>query len=159
METVHESVTVRLKTYFLCYNENGGKFVKQNVSELENNIYFWQKLDTLLLSGKLVIDREKGKPHPEYPNMIYPVSYGYLQDTLSSDQEPVDAFKGSLRAGSVGAIAVTADILKKDVEIKLLIGCTEEETIEIMKMLNSTEFRKAILIRRGNGAPFWAESE
>ncbi len=133
--------------------------MKQNVNELENNIYFWQKLDTLLLSGKLVIDRPKDSAHPDYPNMIYPVDYGYLKDTLSSDQEPIDAFRGSKRTNQVTQIAVAADILKKDCEVKLLIGCTEEETIEVMKMLNGTEFRKAILVRRGTNSPFWAESE
>lgn len=133
--------------------------MKQNVKELENNIYFWQKLDTLMLSGKLVIERPKDSAHPNYPEMIYPVDYGYLKDTLSSDQEPIDAFKGSLRTNQVNQIAVAADILKKDLEVKLLIGCTDEETLAIMQMLNGTEFRKAILIRRANSAPAWAESE
>ncbi len=133
--------------------------MKQNVKELENNIYFWQKLDTLMLSGKLVIERPKDSAHPNYPEMIYPVDYGYLKDTLSSDQEPIDAFKGSLRTNQVNQITVAADILKKDLEVKLLIGCTDEETLAIMQMLNGTEFRKAILIRRANSAPAWAESE
>ncbi|WP_420537277.1 inorganic diphosphatase [Ileibacterium valens] len=133
--------------------------MKQTVKELENNIYFWQKLDTLMLSGKLVIDRPKNSAHPDYPNMIYPVDYGYLKDTLSSDQEPIDAFKGTIRTNQVTQIAVAADILKKDCEVKLLIGCTEEETLDVMKMLNGTEFRKAILIRRGNSAPSYAESD
>lgn len=48
--------------------------MKQTVKELENNIYFWQKLDTLMLSGKLVIDRPKNSAHPDYPNMIYPLT-------------------------------------------------------------------------------------
>lgn len=133
--------------------------MKQNVKELENNIYFWQKLDTLMLSGKLVIERPKDSAHPNYPEMIYPVDYGYLKDTLSSDQEPIDAFKGSLRTNQVNQITVAADILKKDLEVKLLIGCTDEETLAIMQMLNGTEFRKAILIRRAKSAPAWAESE
>ncbi|MEY8380091.1 Inorganic pyrophosphatase [Erysipelotrichaceae bacterium NYU-BL-E8] len=112
-----------------------------------------------MLSGKLVIDRPKNSAHPDYPNMIYPVDYGYLKDTLSSDQEPIDAFKGTIRTNQVTQIAVAADILKKDCEVKLLIGCTEEETLDVMKMLNGTEFRKAILIRRGNSAPSYAESD
>lgn len=133
--------------------------MKNHCNELENNIYFWQKLDTLLLSSTLVIERPKGVAHPKFPNMVYPVDYGYLKDTFSSDHMAIDAFQGSIHTMQVQAIAVAADILKKDCEIKLLIGCTPEETEEIMQVLNSTENQKAILVRRGNSAPSWAESE
>ena len=44
--------------------------------ELENNAYFWQKLDTLVLSSTMVIDHKKNTSHPNYPNLIYPVDYG-----------------------------------------------------------------------------------
>ena len=37
---------------------------------------------------------------------------------------------------------------KRDSEIKILVGCTEEEKLEIYKTHNETEYMKGILIRR-----------
>lgn len=125
----------------------------------ENNAFFWQKLDTLYLSSKLVVDRPKGTCHYKFSNLVYPVDYGYLNDTSSTEQAPIDVFKGSEKTSLVQSVAVCADILKKDCEVKLLIGCTQEEELEILEFLNQTEFQKAVLIRRGNEVPEWASNE
>lgn len=129
------------------------------MQELENNAYFWQKLDTLMLSSTCTIDRPKGTTHFKYSNLVYPVDYGFLSDTTGSDQEPIDLFKGSVSTFSVDAIAVSADILKKDCEVKLLVGCTEDEIMSILSFLNQTEFQKAILVRRGNDTPIWSSND
>ncbi|TGY65760.1 Inorganic pyrophosphatase [Dubosiella muris] len=126
---------------------------------LENNVYFWQKLDTLLLSCTCTIDRPKGSTHFKYSNLVYPVDYGFLADSVGSDQSPIDLFKGSGKANRVEAIAISADILKKDCEVKLLVGCTEQETEKILQFLNQTQFQKAILVRRGKEMPSWATSD
>lgn len=125
----------------------------------ENNAFFWQKLDTLLLSSKLVVDRPRNSSHYKYSNLVYPVDYGYLNDTMSSDQSPIDVFRGSEKSNLVQAIAVSADILKKDCEVKLLVGCSEEEIHDILEFLNQTEFQKAVLLRRGNEVPEWAQND
>ena len=91
--------------------------------------------------------------------MVYPVDYGYLNDTMSSDQSPIDVFRGSEKSSLVQAIAVSADILKKDCEVKLLVGCSEEEIHDILEFLNQTEFQKAVLLRRGNEVPEWAQND
>ena len=62
------------------------------MSSFENNAFFWQKLDTLYFSSKLVIDRPKFTCHYKYSNLIYPVDYGYLHDTTGNDQVPIDVF-------------------------------------------------------------------
>lgn len=129
------------------------------MNTLENNAFFWQKLDTLFFSSKLVVDRPRYTVHYKYSNLVYPVDYGYLSDTTGSDQAPVDVFKGSQKTNQVGAIVVSADILKKDCEVKLLIGCSEEEEHEVLEFLNQTEFQKAILIHRGNEVPEWAQND
>lgn len=129
------------------------------MNTLENNAFFWQKLDTLFLSSKLVVDRPRNTTHYKYSNLVYPVDYGYLTDTTGSDQAPVDVFKGSVKSNLVGAIVISADILKKDCEVKLLIGCSEEEEKEVLVFLNQTEFQKAILVRRGNEVPEWAQND
>ena len=125
----------------------------------ENNAFFWQKLDTLYLSSQLVIDRPKNTCHYKYSNLVYPVDYGYLSDSTGSDQSPIDVFKGSVKSTKVGAIVVTADILKKDCEAKLLIGCTDEEIENILIFLNQTEFQKAVLLQRVDEMPDWASDD
>ena len=129
------------------------------MSAYENNAFFWQKLDTLYLSSKLVVDRPRNTCHYKYSNLIYPVDYGYLCDTTGSDQAHIDVFKGSEKSNLVQSVVVSADILKKDCEVKLLIGCSEEEELEILEFLNQTEFQKAVLIRRGSEVPYWASND
>ena len=126
------------------------------MKEFENNAYFWQKLDTMYLSSDLVIDRPKGTSHPLYSNLVYPVDYGYLKDILGD--EHISCYKGSKHETSVNAMVVCADILNKDIEVKLLVGCTDEEEEDILGFLNQTDFQKSVIIRRGNGIPDWANS-
>lgn len=106
-----------------------------------------------------MIDRPKGSTHFKYSNLVYPVDYGFLADSVGSDQSPIDLFKGSIKSNRVEAIAISADILKKDCEVKLLVGCTEQETNLILQFLNQTQFQKAILVRRGSEMPGWASSD
>ena len=124
--------------------------------ELENNAYFWQKLDTLYLSGDLIIDRPKGTSHPFYSNLIYPVDYGHLKDI--QDSQHIACYKGSSGDTTINALVVCADILNKDIEVKLLVGCSEKEEYDILSFLNQTDFQKSIIIRRGSAIPDWASS-
>ncbi len=127
--------------------------------ELENNVYFWQKLDTLVLSGEVIIDRKKNSAHPAYPNLVYPVDYGYINDTRSQDGEGVDCFVGSGKKEEAQAVIVAVDILKKDIEIKIILGCTSSEEEAILRFMNQTDFQKTIVVRRGNEIPAWSESD
>lgn len=126
--------------------------------ELENNAYFWQKIDMLLLSSDTVIDRKKNTTHPTYNNLVYPVDYGYLRDTMADSQEHISVYVGSKFNDMVEAIIVCADILKKDIEVKLVVGCTDEEENAILEFLNQTDFQKSIIIRRGHDIPKWANT-
>lgn len=125
------------------------------MEQLENNIFFWQNLDTLYLSSACKIDRPKGTHHYKYANLVYPVDYGFLSDTMDSGQPPIDVYRGSRKTSQVDALVVSADILRKDCKAKLLIGCTEKEVQDILTFLNQTEFQKAILVRRGTNIPDW----
>lgn len=45
--------------------------------------------------GKMVdikIDRPLGSAHPEYPDLIYPVNYGYIPNVLGGDGEELDVY-------------------------------------------------------------------
>ena len=125
--------------------------------EFENNAYFWQKLDTLCMSSGIKIDRPKDSVHPLYSNLVYPVNYGYL-DSEESAELRIDVFKGDARSLKVQAVVVCADILKKDVDVKLIVGCSPEEENRILQFLNQTDFQKTVIIRRGKSIPDWAVS-
>ena len=109
---------------------------------------FWVALDALVASGKIIIDRPKGSAHPKFPSLIYEVDYGYIENTSSMDGEGIDVWRGSLPTDEVCAIVCTVDLLKRDSEIKLLVGCTEEEMDIIYQFHNQTALMKGILIRR-----------
>lgn len=109
---------------------------------------FWQALDVLVAQSEIVIDRPKGSAHPRYPHMIYPLDYGYLANTESMDGGGIDVWLGSDEARTIDAIVCTVDLIKRDSEIKLLIGCTEEEKQIILAQHNNSEFMKGILIHR-----------
>lgn len=112
-----------------------------------NNDDFWDALEELVNSSEIVIDRPKGTAHPKYPDFIYQVDYGYMQDTSSMDGAGIDVWVGS-GDKKIDAIMCTVDLMKKDSEIKILIGCTEEEKAIIYKTHNETSFMKGVLIRR-----------
>lgn len=126
------------------------------MNTIENNAFFWQKLDTLLLASNFELKNEAGSKHPHYNNLIYPVNYGTLLDTLSPDQQGIAMYKGSISSHHVNAVVIAADILNKDVEIKFLVGCTALEEESILRFLNQTDFQKTVLIRRTDDVPSWA---
>lgn len=132
---------------FLEFLNNDIKF---NYGVNDMNQYdeaFWKALDELVDNSEIVIDRPKGTSHPKYKNFIYKVDYGYLKDTFSMDGSGIDIWVGSAEK-KVDAIVCTIDLLKKDSEIKILIGCTEEEKAIIYEVHNETQFMKGILVRR-----------
>ena len=76
---------------------------------------------------RFVIDRPRGSPHPEFPDLIYEVDYGYIPDTRSGDGEELDAYifgpSGACRDGQgfcVGAI------LREDNDDKLIVIAKNE---------------------------------
>lgn len=112
---------------------------------MQNNSNFWQALDRLVAESAIVIDRPKGSAHPRFPDFIYRVDYGYLKGTASMDGAGIDVWVGSGEK-TVDAIMCIVDLMKRDSEIKILIGCTEEEKAIIYETHNETEFMKGILI-------------
>ena len=98
-------------------------------------------------NADIVIDRPKGTTHPRFPNFVYKVDYGYLKETTSMDGAGIDVWVGT-GGKKIDAIMCIVDLMKKDSEIKILIGCTEEEKQIIYQTYNETEYMKGILIRR-----------
>ena len=88
---------------------------------------FWDELTKLAKTNKIVIDRPKGAPHPRYPELIYPLDYGYLEGTTAGDGDGIDVWFGSFESKTLTGILCTFDKIKRDAEIKLLIGCTKDD--------------------------------
>lgn len=89
---------------------------------------FWQALDDLIDTCQVVIERPKGSAHPRFPDMIYPLDYGYLDGTIAGDGDGIDVWVGSesdlYRAT---AVICTVDRGKRDAEIKVLLNCSLDE--------------------------------
>ncbi|HMB22037.1 MAG: inorganic pyrophosphatase [Chloroflexota bacterium] len=102
-------------------------------------------MSELLVTNNVIIDRPKGSTHPRYPEVIYPLDYGYLENTTASDGGGIDVWLGSLNttmnridAQTLTGILCTFDTLKRDAEIKLLLGCTQED-IQIIRSFHQSK--------------------
>ncbi len=108
---------------------------------------FWQALDELVSSSEIVIDRPKGSAHPKYPDFIYRLDYGYLSNTSSMDGGGIDVWVGTGKK-QVNAVICIVDLLKRDSEIKILIGCNDAEIEIVYQTHNESEYMKGILVKR-----------
>ena len=108
---------------------------------------FWEYLDRMVATSRLVIDRPKGSPHPGFPSNAYPLDYGYLEGTTTTDGGELDFWCGTLPEKNLDALLITVDLLKRDVEIKLLLGCTPSEQQAILDFHNDGLMRAVKMIR------------
>ena len=95
---------------------------------------FWRSMTQLLTTNGVIIDRPRGTSHPHYPAIVYPLDYGFLENTTSSDGGGIDVWLGSLNTltnesfpKTLTGILCTFDTLKRDAEIKLLVGCSGDD--------------------------------
>ena len=88
---------------------------------------FWKQISQLITSNRIIIDRPKHSVHPRYPEITYPLDYGYLENTTASDGGGIDVWLGSLEQRTLTGILCTFDTIKRDMEIKLLIACHAQD--------------------------------
>ncbi len=129
------------------------------MTNYENNAFFWQKVDSLYLSGSRRLIKKKGEQHDTYKNLVYPLDYARIEDMKSVSGHGVAVYLGSDNRNKVSGLIVAADILEKELDVKVLAGCTDEEIEDVLRYLNQTEFQKTILIKRGNEVPDWAQGD
>ena len=110
---------------------------------------FFKMFDQMVNACKIIIDRPRGTAHPRYPDFIYPVDYGYLEGTASMDGGGIDVWLGESGDRTLDAILVTVDAHKKDSEVKLLLGCSEEEQDSIYQAMNEKGMRGMLIVRDG----------
>ena len=124
------------------------------MSDFENNAYFWQKVDAAYMSGDYKCIYKKGSRHPHYPELIFPCDYGHVN--IDGDNEvALKVFKGSERE-KVNSLVVCANLLEKDLSTIVLVGVSNDEEEAILSFLNSNDFQKTIIVRRGKDIPQWA---
>jgi inorganic pyrophosphatase len=126
-----------------------GRAVKDRPSKDRPNMSarpFWAKMASLVSGASVVIDRPKGSAHPRYPELIYPLDYGYLTGTHSGDGKGIDVWIGSLRNHAITGVVCTIDLEKRDTEIKILLGCSRAEQHRMLSFHNGGN-AGAILVR------------
>lgn len=103
---------------------------------MEERLKFKHSLGALIADSEIVIDRKKGSAHPRYPDYVYPLDYGYIEGTKSQDGGGIDVWVGSGDQKIISGILVIFDPVKKDSEIKVLVGCNDEESETALKCSN-----------------------
>lgn len=80
----------------------------------------------------IVVDRPLGSAHPQYPDIVYTVNYGYVPGTVAPDGEPVDTYvlgaESPLERCRARVIAIVRR--RDDVEDKLVVALSGEWNAE-----------------------------
>ena len=95
----------------------------------------WDAWETVIRANGITIDRARHSVHPVHRSIIYPVHYGFVRDTVSSDGEGIDVFVGTADSGLV-AVIWTTDHRKGDRECKFILDCTPEEVYLVNGFIN-----------------------
>jgi inorganic pyrophosphatase len=107
---------------------------------------YWESLDKLVSESQVVVDRPANTSHPKFPDIVYPYDYGYLEGTSGGDGEGIDVWlKGNSKF--VAGVIATVDLFKKDAEVKLLIGFSEDEMLELEQFHNVNSQSAKLVVR------------
>jgi inorganic pyrophosphatase len=127
-------------------------------ADLAATHFDWTGWERLILENGLTIDRPYRSHHPAFPDIIYPLDYGYINDTTSGDGDEVDVFVGSAKNGLVGLL-LTTDHRRGDHEMKLLYGCTPEEIYLAHGFMNfDRRLMEGVLVLRLPMRDLWRET-
>ena len=91
----------------------------------------------------VTVDRPMHSHHPDYPDLVYPINYGYIEGVPAADGEDQDAyilgvdFPLKSFTGRVKAVIHRRD----DVEDKLVVAPDELELTE-QKIIDATAFKE-----------------
>lgn len=95
----------------------------------------WSQWEGLIRLKGITIERAAGTPHPDHPDIIYPIDYGYVNGTHTVDGAEMDVFRGTADNGLVAAI-FTEDARKGDLEAKLIVDCSPAEIYLVNGFIN-----------------------
>jgi len=114
------------------------------------NPEFWIFLDRLVTDSRIVIDRPRGSVHPRCPELVYPLDYGYLEDTRAGDGAGIDIWVGTDPARTIVGILCSIDLYKRDAELKLLLSCSRAEIETILSHTNTGLMQAELILRPNN---------
>ena len=109
---------------------------------------YWNALEKLISENGITIDRKKGTKHPRYPDLIYSVNYGYINNSKSMDNNEIDIFEGEDKKRKVNGIFCTIDLLKQDSETKVVYACNSLEIENIQMQFDNSKYMKSIYVSR-----------
>ena len=100
--------------------------------------------------GKIVtvtVDRPIGSCHPEYPDMIYPINYGYVKGIMAPDGEEQDAYIIGIDDPVVEFCGRVIAIIQRldDVESKLVVA-PDGMTFTENEIIAKTHFQEKYFI-------------
>ena len=95
----------------------------------------WEAMEEAIARQGITLDRPKHSRHPHFPEIVYPIDYGYVNGVPGADGEELDVFVGTAATGLVG-VCTTRDFRKGDTEQKLLYNCTAGEVYLVHGFLN-----------------------
>ncbi|MFA6322806.1 MAG: inorganic diphosphatase [Candidatus Buchananbacteria bacterium] len=114
------------------------------MNESESKVWLRKKV-------KVLIDRALGTVHPKYEDMIYPVNYGFVPNTISEiDHEEIDAYVlGPTEPLAEFEGEVIAVIEREGDEIKLLVSDGRDFSDDEIRRLTDFQekFFKSVIIR------------
>ncbi len=72
----------------------------------------------------VVVDRAIGSRHPKYPDMIYPINYGYVNGVTGGDGEAQDAYILGVNIPTESFTGIVIAIVRRlnDVEDKWVVA-------------------------------------
>ena len=75
----------------------------------------------------LEIDRPTGSAHPDYPDLIYPINYGFVPGTLADDGESIEAYLVGDDQSLPSARGRVIAVLRRDDDVaaKLVVALNE----------------------------------
>ncbi len=119
--------------------------------------FSWMHWEALIRVQGVTLDRPSGTHHPAFPEIVYPIDYGFVRGTASSDGAEVDLFVGTAKNGLVGLI-VTRDFRRRDREMKLLWQCTPREIYLAHGFINFDRHKmEGTLVMRYPMHSLWAD--
>ena len=107
----------------------------------------WAHFDDIVRTGSATIDRPRGCAHPKVPEYIYPLDYGYIDNTDGGDGSGIDIWLGSADSRTATALFCTFDPLKRNAELKVAWNCTEEE-ISVIEAFYAPQPQAVLTVRR-----------
>ena len=119
--------------------------------------FSWDSWARVIAEQGVTIDRPAQEAHPEYPSIVYPLDYGFVPGTTSTDGEAVDVFLGSGTMGLVGLL-LTTDYRQQDREMKLLVDCTPPEVYTAHGFINyDRTLLEGVLVLRYDMPTLWEQ--